>query len=469
MPDKSQEEKIQDFLSNLKFPTDGKVVKEACKILSGLIKLDTTVPPGNEIIGANYCKEILTKEGFENIDIIESEPGRGNIVCRWKGSDPSAKSLLLLAHLDVVPADPANWERNPFCGDIDGDYVWGRGALDCKGMVTIEMMAAIYLKRQGFKPKGDIVLCFTADEEAGGEMGVGFLVRNHFEKVKVDYVMNEGGGFLLPLGKDPKDYIVQTGEKGVAETKIRVRGVGGHGSMPGKPKENALYILSKVIQKIAEFKPPIKIPDETRETVEKISLPGIAKKLLTSKRLIRPIAKLGEKLTKIPLTKVLLPLVSDVMTPTVLEAGGKVNVIPQYADMTFDCRILPGHDRTDVEGYLRKALGKKLFKQIEIIPVEPTQLATTNTSNHPFYDLAEEIMNEMHLGAKLVPMLSAGSTDSKFFRAKGVYCLGHCPMRIDPNMGYAEMIEMAHGKNERLWIPNLSNGIEYFVRLIQKF
>jgi acetylornithine deacetylase/succinyl-diaminopimelate desuccinylase-like protein len=469
MSNKIQNKEENNWRKNQIFPIEGDVVQEACKVLSDLIRLNTTVPPGNEIIAAEYCKKVLEKEGFENIDIIESDSGRGNIVCRWKGSAPKAKSLLLLAHLDVVPADPENWERNPFCGDIEGEYVWGRGALDCKGQVTAEMMAAIHLKRKGFQPKGDIIMCFTADEESGGEMGVGYLVRNHFEKVKTDYVINEGGGFLLPFGKNPTDYIVQTGEKGVAETKIRVKGVGGHGSMPGRPKENALYVLSKVVQKIAEFNPPIEIPDETRETAEKISLPGIAKKIFTSKRLIRPLTKLGEKLTSIPLTKVILPLVSDVMTPTVLEAGGKVNVIPQYADMIFDCRILPGHDRETIKNYLRKALGKKLFKQIEIIPIEPTQLATTNTSKDPFYELAEEIMNEMHPGAKLVPMLSAGSTDSKFFRGKGVYCLGHMPMRIDPNMSYSEMLEMAHGRNERLWIPNLSNGIEYFVRLIKRF
>ena len=471
MPNKKIAEKDEKELFKLMFPVDSPIVKEACEILSDLIKIDTTNPPGNEIVAAEYCKKLLEKEGFENIEIIESEPGRGSIICRWKGSDPNAKSLLLLAHLDVVPADPTNWERDPFCGDVTDQYIWGRGALDCKGILVPELMAAIYLKREGYNPKGDLVLCFTADEEAGGELGVGYLIRNHFDKVNVDYVINEGGGFLLPFGKDTRDYVAQIGEKGVAETKIRVKGIGGHGARQLKPDDNAIYVLSKVIQRIIEFQPPIDIQDSVKETAEKISLPGIAKKILTSKRLIRPAVNLAEKLLKQPLSKLIIPLVSDILNPTLLNAGKKVNVIPQYAEMTFDCRILPGHDRETIKGYLKKALGKKLFNKIEIIPIEPTQLATINSSKDPFYDLIEEIMNEMHPGAKIVPMLSAGSCDTKFFREKGVYCLGFIPLRYDfnPNMSFGELVEMEHGANERISIKNLSYGVEFLFRLIKRF
>lgn len=469
MPSKEAIEKSERELFKLMFPVGSPVVKEACEILSDLIKIDTTNPPGNETPAAKYCKRLLEKEGFENIEIIESEPRRGSIICRWKGSDPNAKSLLLLAHLDVVPADPTNWERDPFCGDITSEYIWGRGALDCKGILVPELMAAIYLKREGYNPKGDIVLCFTADEEAGGELGVGYIINNYFDKVHVDYVINEGGGFLLPFGKDTRDYVAQIGEKGVAGTKIRVKGIGGHGSMPLKPDDNALYVLSKVIQRIAKFKPPIEIQDSIKETVEKISLPRIAKKILTSKRLIRPALNLAGKLFKQPLTKLIIPLVSDILNPTLLNAGKKINVIPQYAEMTFDCRILPGHDRETIKGYLRKALGKKLFNKIEIIPIEPTQLATINSSKDPFYELVEEIMNEMHSGANIVPMLSSGSCDTKFFRSKGIYCLGFIPLRLDPNMSFSKFIEMEHGANEKMWVPNLSYGIEFCVRLIKRF
>ena len=213
------------------FPVESNIIKEACQYLSDLIKIQTINPPGKETPAAEYCKKLLEKEGFQNIEIIESAKERGSIICRWKGTDPSAKKLLLLAHLDVVPADPLNWEKDPFCGEIDDDYVWGRGSLDCKNLVVAEAMACILLKREGFQPKGDILMAFTADEEVGGVMGVGYLTENHWNKIDADYIINEGGGFLLPFSKNPKDYLVQTGEKGVFRTIIRVKGKGGHGSV----------------------------------------------------------------------------------------------------------------------------------------------------------------------------------------------------------------------------------------------
>ena len=137
--------------------------------------------------------------------------------------------------------------------------------------------------------------------------------------------------------------------------------------------------------------------------------------------------------------------------------------------MEYFCRLLPGHNRETVKKHLRKALGKKLFKEIEIIPIEPTQPATVNSIENPFWDKVGAIINEIHEGANLVQMLSSGSTDSKFFRAKGTYALGFCPMRLDPRMPYSEMLEMAHGRNERLWLHNLSLDIEFFYRLIKEF
>lgn len=448
------------------FFVDSKEIKEACKILSDLIKLDTTNPPGNEVIAAHYCKKLLEREGFSDVEVIESESGRGSVVCRWKGSDPEAKKLLLLAHLDVVPADASNWDRDPFCGDIEGEYVWGRGSLDCKGLVTTEAMACIILKREGFQPKGDVILAFTADEEAGGEMGVGHLTREHWDKVNAEYIINEGGGFLIPMGKNPKSYIAQIGEKGVYWSKIRVRGKGGHGSMPIKKKDSAIYKLSKITQRIVEYKYPIEITQPVREMADKLPIPGIAKKIMTSKRIIRPLIKLLEKFMGDSISSMLLPFFIDVINPTGLKGSNKVNNIPQYVELTYDCRLLPGHDRETVKGYFRDALGKQ-YKEIEMVPVGPTQPATINSVENPFWDLVECIMRDMHEGATLIPMLSAGSTDAKFFREKGSYVLGFIPMRLDPNVPYSEMLEMAHGKNERMWIPGISYGIEFLYRLIK--
>jgi acetylornithine deacetylase/succinyl-diaminopimelate desuccinylase-like protein len=452
-----------------RFPVDCEEIKESCNFLSELIKINTTNPPGNETLAAQYCKSILEKEGFENIELIESAPNRGNLIYRWKGTDPTAKKLLLLAHLDVVPANPLNWEKDPFCGTIEGEYVWGRGALDCKGLVVAEAMACIFLKREGFKPRGDIILAFTAGEETGGEMGVGFLTKNHWEKINVDYVINEGGGFLMPFGKVPSDYVVQIGEKGVFRTIIRVKGRGGHGSMLVKKSENAVYKISKITQKIIEYKYPIEINRSYKETIQKLNFPRIVKKILTSKHLVRPVLKLADKFTGENLSNIILPLIMDVLNPTVLKGSEKINVVPQYAEMSFDCRLLPSHDRTTIEKNLKRALGKKLFNEIEIIQTEENRLATINTMYDPFWEHIEKITNEMHGGANLVPFLSQGSTDSKYFREKGKYALGFSPMRKDPHMSLNEMLEMNHGKNERIWIPNLSYMMEFIYRLVRDF
>jgi acetylornithine deacetylase/succinyl-diaminopimelate desuccinylase-like protein len=451
------------------FPINSNEIKEACQFLSELIKINTINPPGNETRAAEYCKKKLQSEGFENIDVIESAEGRGNIICLWKGSDPNAKKLLLLAHLDVVPADSLNWQKDPFCGDVEGDYLWGRGSIDCKNLVVAEAMACILLKRENFQPKGDIIMAFTADEERGGVMGVGYLAENHWDKIDADYIVNEGGGFLLPFGEDPKDYVVQIGEKGVFRTTVKVKGKGGHGSMPVKKAENAVYKISQVTQKLIEYKFPVEITQPIREMAQKLNVPNVFKKILTSKWLIRTGLKLVHRISGEDLSTLIIPLVTDVLNPTQLKGSEKVNIIPQYAEMTFDCRLLPGHDRKTINKYLRKALGKKLFKEIEIIPIDPDQPATINTMYNPFWDQVEKIMKDMHEGANLVPFLSQGSTDSKFFRTKGKYALGFSPMRTDPNMSISEMAEMAHGKNERLYIPNFSYMIEFFYRLVSEF
>ncbi len=452
----------------LMFPIDSKEIKEASKFLSDLIKINTTNPPGNEIEAARFCADFLKKEGFEDIELFESAPGRGSVIITWRGTDPNAKSLLLLAHLDVVPADASNWEKDPFGGEIEGEYIWGRGTMDIKNMVAAEAMASIILKRQGFQPKGDIKLAFTADEEQGGVMGVGYLTENYWDKINADYIINEGGGILIPFGKDPKDYIVQTGEKGVYRTTLRVKGTGGHGSFSIKKSESAMYKISKITQKIIEYKYPIIIAPAIKELAEKISIPNTFKRVLTSKFLLKIGLKLADKRMGGLLSKLLLPFVMDVINPTVFKTQEKVNVIPQNVELSFDARLLPGHDRKTIEKYLRKALGKKLFNEIEIIPIEPSQAATTNSASNPFWDFVEGVLNGIDAGAKMVPMLSSGSTDSKFFRKKGGYALGICPMKIDPNVPMSEMMEMAHGRNERIWIPNFSFSMEFFYRLIKK-
>jgi len=176
--------------------------EEVTSLLSDLIRINTTNPPGNETPAAKYLAETLEREGFE-CEVLESAPGRGNLITRLKGTGEKP-SLLLLSHLDVVAANPKEWSVNPFSGLVKDGFVWGRGAMDMKSMTAMEVMVMKLLKRRGVKLKGDVILAATADEERGGEYGAGWLVKNHPEKVRADYVINEGGGSSYPSGRQKR-------------------------------------------------------------------------------------------------------------------------------------------------------------------------------------------------------------------------------------------------------------------------
>jgi acetylornithine deacetylase/succinyl-diaminopimelate desuccinylase-like protein len=191
---------------------------EIIRFLSNLIQINTTNPPGNETKAADYIAQYLAKEGFKT-EIIESEPGRGSVITRLEGTGEKP-NLLLLSHLDVVAANPAEWSVDPFAGTVKDGYVYGRGAYDMKGMTAIEVLTLKLLKKNNVPIKGDVVLAATADEEKGGEEGAGYLLRNHREKVWCPYVLNEGGGLAIPQKKG-NVYPVQTAEKGILWFRIK--------------------------------------------------------------------------------------------------------------------------------------------------------------------------------------------------------------------------------------------------------
>ena len=227
------------------------IEQEITRFLSDLIRINTTNPPGNETAAANFIAQYLAKEGLKT-EIIESAPGRGSVITRLKGSGEKP-NLLLLSHLDVVAANPAEWTVDPFAGTVKDGYVYGRGAYDMKGMTAVEVLTLLLLKRNNIPLKGDVVLAATADEEKGGEEGAGFLLRNHKEKVWCPFVLNEGGGLAIPQKKG-NVYPVQTAEKGILWFKIKAKGTPGHGSTPNMA-DNAIVRMNKVITKIGEYQP----------------------------------------------------------------------------------------------------------------------------------------------------------------------------------------------------------------------
>jgi acetylornithine deacetylase/succinyl-diaminopimelate desuccinylase-like protein len=445
---------------------------ETIQILQDLVRIDTTNPPGNEIRAAEWIHNHLAKEGIDS-EVIESAPGRGNVISRLKGQG-AGPSLLLLSHIDVVPSqDIEKWEVPPFSGELKKDstgdlYIWGRGALDTKCATAAQLITFHRLYREGIKPKGDIVFAATADEESGGHFGAGWLVENKLELIKADNVVTEGGGQLLPVKTKTPNYTIQISEKGIYWTRVKTRGSAGHGSMPGPAKEMAIIKMMKVIEKISRYKPPIIIQDIFKETVTAMDLPApwLTKRIFTSKRLMNLGVWLAKKVMKQEIDEIIYPLVQNKITPTVLRAGQKENNIPGLCEATLDVRLLPGFDRDDLYKILKKILGK-LYKEVELETIED-QPGGYTPSKTDFYQKIEQTIGNIDPNAKLVPMLSPGSTDMLHFRNKGMQAYGFVPVKLG-KLTAREFAALAHGYNERYSIENLMLGAQFFYDLCLKY
>ncbi len=443
---------------------DKEFSQETIKVLQELIRIDTTNPPGNEIAAANWIRDYLSKEGIES-KIIESADGRGNIISRLKGKDNKAPSLMILSHLDVVPSqDLKKWKVPPFSGEFKENFIWGRGTLDCKGTTVSELMTFIQLHRDGFKPKGDIVFAATADEEAGGHYGPGWLLDNNIEEFKADNVITEGGGQLIPLPTKNPNYIIQVAEKGIFWTKIITNGSAGHGSTPGDPNKMAIVKMGKIIEKISKYKPPVIMQDLYKDTLDSIEASKSIKFFLGHKKLFNFAMKLGKRIFKEDVNQILSPLVQNKITVTVLNAGNKVNNIPGTCEAKLDVRLLPGFDRNDLNRILKKILGKKIYNEVEIEALEDQPGGYTPLGTE-FSDRILEVAKIIETKISLVPYLSPGSTDMCHFRRHGIKAYGFVPMKVDEGLSVREMGEMPHGYNERISYGNLMYATKFFYEL----
>jgi acetylornithine deacetylase/succinyl-diaminopimelate desuccinylase-like protein len=439
---------------------------EVTALLSDLIRINTTNPPGNETQAAKYLAKTLEKEGFQ-CEVLESSHGRGNIITRLKGTGEKP-SLLLLSHLDVVAANPKEWSVDPFSGLVRDGFVWGRGAMDMKSMTAMEVMVMKLLKRNNVKLKGDVILAATADEEKGGEAGAGWLVRNHPEKVRAEYVINEGGGQAIPVdGKNV--FTIQTAEKGILWFKVKAKGRPGHGSVPGAA-DNAILRMNRVVEKLGNYRADMKLTptvkqfltvmaEENREAKEALNL------------LLRNLAKGDEILDKLAqkdkaMAEELRAMLRMTIAPTIIHGGVKENIIPSECEAVFDCRIPPG--QTTAEALTRV---KELLKDIGLDKLEFEIIQANEPSESPMdtplYRLMVETIKEFEPNCAVAPVLLTGGTDSRFFRRLGAACYGFQPTLSD--LPYSEILKMVHGIDERISIKNLVFGTSVLYTVVEKF
>jgi acetylornithine deacetylase/succinyl-diaminopimelate desuccinylase-like protein len=416
---------------------------EVTALLQALLRLDTVNPPGNETRAAELLRDYLARNGVE-CELYAREPHRANLVARIKGGD--GPSLGFLSHTDTVLADPAEWERDPWSGDLVAGEVWGRGALDMKDQVAASTVALASLAREGFRPSGDLVLLVVADEEVGGDDGYGlvWLCDEHPDAARCDYALNEGGGERLVLGDRPL-YLCATAEKMSAPFTVRVRGRSGHASMPGIA-DNALVKSARYIEALGAYEPPRELIPEAK---------GLLEAILGE---TPPLEEALERAASVhPLLPALVePLLAFTLSPTMIDASHQRNVIPAVCEITVDCRLLPETTPADVEPLIRAALGDGSYE----LEFDEAVGGTRSPIDTPLWDVLEEFTSGIEPGARLAPMACPGFTDSHFLReAFGTIAYGYFPLRT---MDTELATTLVHSANERIPVDDLELGVDMF-------
>jgi len=414
---------------------------EVTSLLQGLLRLDTVNPPGNETQAAELLRDYLADSGVE-VETYARVPERANLVARIKGGD--GPSLAFLCHTDTVLADPGEWQRDPWSGDLVDGEVWGRGALDMKDQVAANAVAFASLAREGFEPAGDLLFIATADEEVGGDDGYGlvWLCREHPEAVRCDYAVNEGGGDRLLVGETPV-YFCATAEKMSAPFTVRVYGRSGHASMPGIA-DNALVKSARYVEALGAYEPARELIPEAKGLLEAL--------LGEAPPLDEALERAG---TLHPMLPALVePLLAFTLSPTMIDASHQRNVIPAVCEITVDCRLLPETTPADVEPLIRAALGNGAYD----LEFDEAVGGTRSPLETPLWTALERFTADLEPGARLAPIACPGFTDSHYLReAFGTVAYGFFPIRhMDPE----QATKLVHSADERIRVDDLALGVD---------
>jgi acetylornithine deacetylase/succinyl-diaminopimelate desuccinylase-like protein len=414
---------------------------EAAGLLQELIRLDTVNPPGNETLAAEHLRTYLEANGVA-CELYAKVPERANLVARIPGSG-DGPSLLLLSHTDTVLADPREWQLDPWSGELRDGQVWGRGALDMKGQVAASAVAVASLAREGFEPPGDLIFAACADEEVGAGFGLQWLVEAHPDAVRAEYCINEGGGDRLVL--DGRVFwICSTAEKMSSPFKLTVHGRSGLASRPGIA-DNALVKAAPLVERLGLFQDEPELGPEVKAFLRAVcgDVPG-PMEAVSAARSVHPLA--GD---------IIEPLLGTTITPTMIAASQKRNVIPNRCEITVDCRILPGHTQAEVEEKIAVLLENAEY-DLEWIE---GQGGTRSAVDSPLWDVVESFVAEIEPEAQTIPLLLSGFTDSHWVReAFGTVAYGFFPMRAMEAEVAARLI---HSADERIELDDLELGVRF--------
>lgn len=413
-----------------------------------LLRIDTSNPGGAEKPAAELVADVLADLGAA-VHWFEPEPGRCSLVSRIRGVDPTLPALLIHAHLDVVPAIAGDWSHDPFGGDLQDGYLWGRGAVDMKGMVAMTLTALSRLARAGQAPRRDVVLAFFADEEAGGELGAGHVTRTRPDLfADCRDAIGEVGGFSHTLGDTARAYFVSTAEKGVWWARLIADGRAGHGSMINP--DNPVALLAHAVSRVAGYDGPTQLTETTAAMFDRL------RHLLGAED-----ASDDDLLDRLgPLHRMVNAGLRNTVNPTQLQAGYKTNVVPGVATGTIDARFLPG-DEERLRAELCDLAGERI--RVENIYRGAAVEARIESS---LLDAIGAALRSEDETAAVLPYMSTAFTDAKWLSPLGINCYGFAPMLLPDELDFTALF---HGVDERVPVSALHFGVSVLAELLRSY
>ncbi|MFT5685834.1 MAG: acetylornithine deacetylase/succinyl-diaminopimelate desuccinylase-like protein [Myxococcota bacterium] len=433
---------------------------ETLALLSRLLRHRTINSPDcnpDETSAASMIADLFRAEGMEP-EVLESAPGRGNVLCRIPGDGTGGEPILLSGHLDVVPVELEQWKRDPFAGEVHDGWMWGRGAVDMKHMVAMEVMTMVLLHRLGVPLKRDLIFAGVADEEAGCEQGSLWLARNHPDKIRGEYVISEIGGFTLHMaGKH--FYPVQVAEKGICWLTITARGTPGHGSLPNR--DNPIAAISRAAELLATKRLPHHVTPVVERFVRTLAQHQKVPNSLVLKGLLnKPLC--GHILDNIfpdpSLASTFDAILHNTANPTILKAGLKINQVPGEASVQVDGRLLPGQTGADLIEEIKRLIGAGFEYTIDKeMPASVTEV------EDPIAGLIDTVLTRHDRKAVPIRNLLPGFTDAKAYTELGMKCWGFSPLKLPPGSNFAAMF---HGHNERVPVDGVRWGLTVLMDLV---
>lgn len=426
------------------------------KLLQNLIRFNITNPPGNELECVTYIDTLLKDAGFKT-HIFAKDSNRPNLITRIEGKG-SAPPLLFYGHVDVVTTIDQNWTYPPFEGKIEDGYVWGRGALDMKGGITMMLAAFLKAKSEGLVPDGDFVLAILSDEESGGDYGAKYLVENHAEHFKdIAYAIGEFGGFPMPMA-NKNFYAIQVAEKQYISIKLTMNGPGGHASFP--TNGGSMAKLGRILEKHDKNRLPVHITPVVRQIFEKmaetISLPmsETLHKLLDPDLTDNVLDQLG------PQGAMFDGMLHNVVNATIVRGGEKINVIPSTITLELGGRVLPGYTQENLIQELQQLIGNDA--EIKIVRFDH---CPSDTDMKMFTTLSD-ILCEAVPDAIPIPLLLPADTDARFFSQLGIQSYGFLPMNLPEDFNFIKAI---HAEDERIPVESVVFGAEVLYKLLKQY